>query len=150
MGVGLALIGAIDIAGDLGLRGGLLYAPLLPCIGIVLVIALCERYWPSLRAPSSGALPGKALRPLDLRRVGIRLCGVAGTFGLVAFAYWLFPEYGGNFYDPYWRFLRTLAPAGALVPLYLLWADRRIEEADDEYLPWALSSSAGGGTSTAR
>lgn len=133
MGVGLALIGAIDLAGDSSLRRWVVYAPLLPCLGIVLVIALCERLWPSLRAPSSGALPGKVLRPLDLRRVGVRLCGVAGTFGLVAFAYWLFPEYGGNFYDPYWQFLRTLAPLSALIPPYLLWADRRIGEPHDEY-----------------
>ena len=133
MVAGLALIGAIDDAGDSSPRGWLLYAPLLPCLGIVLVIALCERFWPSLRAPLSGTLPGKALRPLDLRRVGIRLCGVAATFGLLAFAYWLFPEYSGNFYDPYWQFLRTLAPLGALVPLYLVWADRRIDEPDDEY-----------------
>jgi protein-S-isoprenylcysteine O-methyltransferase Ste14 len=130
---GLALIGAIDNAGGSSLRGWLAYAPLLPCLGIVFVIALCERFWPSLRAPSSGALPGNALRPLDLRRVGIRLCGVAATFGLLAFAYWLFPEYGGNFYDPYWQFLRTLAPLGALIPLYLVWADRRIDEPSDEY-----------------
>ncbi|MGC1522477.1 MAG: hypothetical protein WA803_13125 [Steroidobacteraceae bacterium] len=73
MGLGLALIGAIDISGDSGLRRWVLYAPLLPCLGIVLIIALGERLWPSLRAPSSGALPGMAMRPLDLRRVGIRL-----------------------------------------------------------------------------
>jgi hypothetical protein len=133
MVVGLALLAAIDDAGDSGVHGWVLYAPLLPCLGIVLVIALCERLWPSLRAPSGGALPGKALRPLNLRRVGIRLCGVAATFGLVAFAYWLFPEYSGNFYDPYWRFLRTLAPLGALIPLYLVWADRRVDEPNDEY-----------------
>jgi protein-S-isoprenylcysteine O-methyltransferase Ste14 len=109
------------------------YAPLLPCLVIVIVIAATEWFWPNLRAPSSGALARKALRPLNLRRTGVRFCGVAATLGLVAFAYWLIPEYGGDFYVPYWRFLRAIAPVALVMPLYLLWADRRIAEPHDEY-----------------
>ena len=55
------------------------------------------------------------------------------TLGLVAFTYWLLPEYGGDFYDPYWQFLKSLAPLAALIPFYLVWSDRRIAEPLDEY-----------------
>ena len=87
----------------------------------------------NLRAPSGGALSRKALRPLNLRRAGVRICGVIATLGLLALAYWLFQEYSGNFYDPYWQFLRTIAPVALVVPFYLLWADMRIADPHDEY-----------------
>jgi protein-S-isoprenylcysteine O-methyltransferase Ste14 len=124
MSAGLSLVLAIN---------PVRYAPLLPCLVIVIVIASTEWLWPNLRAPSSGALARKALRPLNLRRTGVRFCGVVATLGLVAFAYWLIPEYAGDFYAPYWRFLRAIAPVALVMPLYLLWADRRITEPHDEY-----------------
>jgi protein-S-isoprenylcysteine O-methyltransferase Ste14 len=109
------------------------YAPLIPCLAIVIVIATTEWLWPKLRAPCATALAHTALRPLDLRRVGVRLCGLIATLALVAFAYWLFPEYSGSFYRPYWQFLRTIAPIAVAVPFYLVWADRRTSESRDEY-----------------
>jgi protein-S-isoprenylcysteine O-methyltransferase Ste14 len=133
MSAGLGLVWAIGQGEEFGLNHLVRYTPLLPCLGIVIVIALTEWLWPNLRTPSGGALSRKALRPLNLHRAGIRLCGVVGTFGLVAFAYWLFPEYSGDFYDPYWQFLRAIAPIAVAMPLYLLWADRRIAEPHDEY-----------------
>jgi protein-S-isoprenylcysteine O-methyltransferase Ste14 len=114
--------------------GGLLpYTPLIPCLGILVVIATLERLRPTLRLPSAAALTATARRPLDLGRVAVRLCGLVATLALVALAYWLLPEYRGDFYDPYWRFLRTLAPLVLLVPLYFVWADPRTPESHDEY-----------------
>jgi protein-S-isoprenylcysteine O-methyltransferase Ste14 len=55
------------------------------------------------------------------------------TLALIAFAYWLLPEYHGAFYEPFWRFLRTVAPALILVPFYFLWADTHGRESRDEY-----------------
>jgi protein-S-isoprenylcysteine O-methyltransferase Ste14 len=133
MGAGLGLVWLIGHAEEFGLNRLVRYVPLIPCLGVVIVIALTEWLWPNLRAPSSGALSRTALRPLNLHRVGIRICGVIATLGLAAFAYWLLPEYGGTFYDPYWQFLRSIAPVAVVVPLYLLWADRRIAEPRDEY-----------------
>ncbi len=110
------------------------YLPLVPCLAVVLVIAVAEWVAPRLRAASPGALATKVLRPLDLQRVVVRLCGLIATLALIAFLYWLFPEYSGSFYAPYWQFLRTIAPIGVLVPLYFIWADRRLQDPEDEYL----------------
>ncbi|MFI4890690.1 MAG: isoprenylcysteine carboxylmethyltransferase family protein [Steroidobacterales bacterium] len=131
---GLGSIWLVDPGQHLGVTGFFAYLPLLPCLAVVLVIAVAEWVVPRLRSPSPGALAVAALRPLDLQRVAVRLWGLAATLGLIAFGYWLFPEYNGSFYAPYWQFLRTIAPAGALVPLYFMWADRRLQDPEDEYL----------------
>ncbi len=107
-----------------------LYAPLLPCLGIVLVIGVAEWCWPKLRAR---CLVAEAFSPTprEWRRVAVRLAGLGATLAMVAFAYWLLPEYRGDFYDPYWRLLRTLAPLLILAPGYFWWMDGRW--VDDEY-----------------
>lgn len=130
---GLVLVWTIAPWHHTGLDDFIPYTPLIPCLGIVLVIGTTEWLIPTLRAPSAGALAHRSLRPLDLGRVGVRLCGIVATLALVALAYWLLPEYHGDFYEPYWRFLRTIAPAALLVPVYLCWADTRSPEAPDEY-----------------
>jgi protein-S-isoprenylcysteine O-methyltransferase Ste14 len=114
-------------------EGVIPYAPLVPCLGIVLVIGTAEWLRPGLTPPSAGALTAAAQRPRDLGRVAVRLVGLLATLALVALAYWLLPEYRGNFYDPYWRFLRSIAPLSVLVPLYFVWADPRTPEVHDEY-----------------
>ena len=100
------------------------YLPLVPCLAVVLMIAVIEWAVPRLGTRSKGAFVASALRPLDPSRVAVRLCGLLATLALVAIAYWLFPEYRGAFYLPYWQFLRTIAPAAVLVPFYFVWADR--------------------------
>jgi protein-S-isoprenylcysteine O-methyltransferase Ste14 len=133
MCIGLALVWVAVRAEEFGLSHIFPYAPLIPCVGIVLVIASVEWLWPKLRGTSSAMLSRKALRPLDPGRACIRICGVIATLGVVALAYWLFPEYSGNFYDPYWRFLRSMAPILLVMPFYLFWADTRLADPHDEY-----------------
>jgi protein-S-isoprenylcysteine O-methyltransferase Ste14 len=133
MSVGLALVWVIAPAHHTDVTRLFPYMPLIPCVGIIVVIAAAEWLLPALRSRSAGALVQGALRPLQLTRVCVRLWGLIATLSLVAFAYWLLPEYGGDFYAPYWSFLRTLAPLAVLVPFYFLWADRRAHELRDEY-----------------
>ena len=73
-------------------------------------------------------------RERDLQRIATRLFGLAATLALVAFVYWLFPEYSGSFYQPYWQFLRALAPGAVLAPVYFYWADAHLATPEDEYL----------------
>jgi isoprenylcysteine carboxyl methyltransferase (ICMT) family protein YpbQ len=132
MCVALALLWVCSLdAAALSQRLG--YAPLIPCLGILAVLAVSEWLWPALTAAAARSIAHAAVRPLDIGRVGVRIWGVAVTLGLVAFAYWLFPEYRGDFYNPFWKFLRSIAPAAVLIPVYLLWADRRIADPHDEY-----------------
>ena len=131
---GFVVAWAIAPSHHLGLERFVPYQPLLPCLAVVIVLGVGERLLPGLGRRSDGALGGRSRRDLDLRRVAMRLTGLVATLLLVAFVYWLFPEYGGSFYIPYWQFLRTLAPLGALAPLYFLWADTRLADPEDEYL----------------
>jgi protein-S-isoprenylcysteine O-methyltransferase Ste14 len=134
MVAGFGSILLIDPAHHPDLNHFVAYLPLIPCIAVVLVIAVTEWALPRLRTRSRGALVASARRPLDLQRVAVRLCGLVVTLALVAIAYWLFPEYRGAFYLPYWQFLRTVAPAGLLIPFYFVWADTRLQDPEDEYL----------------
>jgi protein-S-isoprenylcysteine O-methyltransferase Ste14 len=110
------------------------YAPALPCLAVALVIAagswrrFIRHQW------SDSGLGRIAGRAVDARRVAVRLVGLAATLAVIAFAYWLLPEYAGNFYQPFWNYLRTLSPALLLAPLYFAWIDTRLEEQDDDYL----------------
>jgi hypothetical protein len=108
------------------------YPPLLPCVAVFLVIAVVERILRRRGRLSTEEITDKRLRPIDPRRVCLRLFGLSATLGLVAFAYWLFPEYGGSFYDPYWKFLKALAPVMLLSPIYSGWIDARAENPRDE------------------
>ena len=113
-----------------GFPGFISYAPIVPCAGVFIAIAVIERWWPNARG---APLPGPVLRTLDLARVGFKLWGLGVTLALVALAYWLLPEYRGAFYQPYWEFLRTLAPLLLLAPLYFAWMDQRVAEPCDDY-----------------
>jgi hypothetical protein len=134
MGVGLGLVWATAPWNLPGWGSWVPYPPLIPCAGIVLMIAIGERLMPKWRSPTAILYSRAVLRPLNIQRVAIRIWGLTATFGLVAFAYWLLPEYHGIFYEPYWRLLRTLAPLAVLVPFYMAWMDRRIEDTRDDYL----------------
>jgi hypothetical protein len=70
----------------------------------------------------------------DLHRTLIKCIGLAGSIGFVALLYWLTPEYhnGEGFYHHYYKALRVLLPAWAVVaPFYIYWVDRRLAQPRD-------------------
>jgi isoprenylcysteine carboxyl methyltransferase (ICMT) family protein YpbQ len=72
-----------------------------------------------------------------------KLIGFAATLGFIAFLYWLFPEYHGQFYQRYYRTLMILGPpclVGA-VP-YFHWVDRRMPDPRDGY--WHMGKAVAG------
>jgi protein-S-isoprenylcysteine O-methyltransferase Ste14 len=70
----------------------------------------------------------------DLARVATKLLGLAVTVGLVALAYWQFPEYHGSFYDPFYGVLRRLwLPLVAGAPAYIYLVDGAMVEPRDSY-----------------
>lgn len=85
------------------------------------------------RNDSSGLAPGivNALNPHRLLR---KLVGLSACLGTVALAYWAFPEYAGDFYDPFWAALRWVLPL--FLPatvLYIVYVDLRQKEPEDVY-----------------
>jgi protein-S-isoprenylcysteine O-methyltransferase Ste14 len=134
---GLMVIIAMARGNDGG-GSGERYGPLLSCLAIFTVIAAAEWLLRRRRRLTASQIAGASLRPLDLQRVALRELGFAATIALVAFAYWLFPEYHGSFYDPFWRFLKSLAYPAILIPFYLLWVDRHAENPRDEFVEFGL------------
>jgi protein-S-isoprenylcysteine O-methyltransferase Ste14 len=75
-----------------------------------------------------------APRSGDQLRVLVKLLGLAVTMASLGLAYWLLPEYRGDFYRPFFGALRSVGPwlAVAAVP-YFAFVDRRMEEPCDGY-----------------
>jgi len=134
---GLALVAALAAWRDAPLAAFTAYAPMAPCLATFALLTLAE-WWLRRRGRLAGTEVAAApRRAVDYPRAGLRILGFAATLGLVGLAYWLFPEYHGGFYDPYWHFLAALAPLLALVPFYCVWVDSRVLEPEDEFVQFA-------------
>jgi protein-S-isoprenylcysteine O-methyltransferase Ste14 len=60
------------------------------------------------RRASTGLDWDKPFTP-DVARVATKMLGLGVTIGCIAVAYWVFPEYHGTFYDPFYHLLRRFA-----------------------------------------
>ncbi|NDF12834.1 MAG: isoprenylcysteine carboxyl methyltransferase [Proteobacteria bacterium] len=70
----------------------------------------------------------------DFPRVGIKIIGLFATYALIAFAYWVFPEYRGAFYAKYWTLLSIMVPVALLLSFYyFIEVDVRMEKPEDAY-----------------
>jgi protein-S-isoprenylcysteine O-methyltransferase Ste14 len=73
----------------------------------------------------------------DFGRVVTKLLGLGLTIGGVAFAYWVFPEYHGSFYDPYYALLNRFSVALIIItPVYFTLMDGHMKQPKDTY--WQL------------
>lgn len=67
-------------------------------------------------------------------RTLLKYLGLLGSFGAVAFGYWLFPEYHGGFYDRYYALLSIALPPFLVLALpYFYWIDAHMREPKDGY-----------------
>ena len=102
---------------------------------VALTIIAGDIFFLHVNRRESTGLAASPLRRFSLLDMGLHLLGLLVTLAAIGLAYWLFPEYHGPFYDPYWQFLRTLAyPVLCLAPVYFLWVGRRLEPGKDPYL----------------
>lgn len=137
LAAGLGVIAGILRSGvSSGLKGS--YVPFWPCLAVFAVIAAAEWVLRRRGSLTASQFVHAPLRPLDASRVALRLIGFAATITIVALAYWVFPEYRGSFYDPYWQFLKEFAFVGTLIPFYLVWADRHSQEPRDEFVEFGM------------
>ncbi len=87
----------------------------------------------SYRRPSTG-LNFDISNPSYLRTL-IKFLGLLGSLGFIAFLYWLFPEYHGDFYNQYYTMLARVFPYFLLLSLpYIYFVDRyQIDPLDSYY-----------------
>jgi protein-S-isoprenylcysteine O-methyltransferase Ste14 len=84
---------------------------------------------------ASTGLAQEPLRSFELQQAALRVLGLLATLGAIALIYWLFPEYHGRFYQPFWNYLQVIGwPVLCLSPFYFLWIGRRLEQPEDAYL----------------
>ena len=79
------------------------------------------------RRASTGLDWDKTFAP-DIGRVATKMLGLAATVGLIALAYWAFPEYAGTFYSPFYGVLRRFWIALTVGAHFLHLARRRVHE----------------------
>jgi hypothetical protein len=74
------------------------------------------------------------LRPLDWRRICLKLIGLWLSCALAAAPYWVIPEFAGDFFQPF-RAAALFVLPGLLVvsPIYVAYVDRRQHVPDDAY-----------------
>lgn len=97
-------------------------------IPMLLADVFYYRIW---QRPSTGL--GRWRTP-DLGRIAIKLLGLAGVFAFYALLYALFNEYHKPFYNPFWEFLRLIAPVAAVVTVpYFYLVDGLQKDPEDAY-----------------
>jgi len=73
-------------------------------------------------------------RVVNNKRIAIKLLALYTIWGLIAFIYWLFPEYHGSFYQPYWALLFPAMPWLIVLAIPYFWfVDQRMENPEDGY-----------------
>jgi len=77
----------------------------------------------------------------DAARTLTKVLGLAVTLGAIGLAYWVFPEYHGSFYEPFFGPLRRYAvPLAAFAIVYISLVDGLMREPRDIY--WQLGRAA--------
>lgn len=66
-----------------------------------------------------------------------KITGFLGSLSLISLLYWVFPEYHGDFYAPFWEAVSFVMPAFmCIAPIYIYLIDRHMLEPTDGY--WHL------------
>ncbi|HWU68702.1 MAG TPA: isoprenylcysteine carboxylmethyltransferase family protein [Stenotrophobium sp.] len=141
----LALIAALATLVVLQRHGlDALDSGLISAVTAAVVMIAGDRILGRANPKEAAGYAGTPLRAASGRRVAKKIAGLLLTAAVIAFAYWLFPEYHGSFYDPFWYSLGIIGP-GLLIaaPFYFWWMDRRLEDPHDGY--WHAGHLLAGG-----
>jgi hypothetical protein len=83
---------------------------------------------------SSTGLDFNIVNTFSFDRYLKKILGFILTITFVGVCYFLFREYHGDFYLPYWDYLKSISiPLGLLAPLYIWFIDRHMVEPEDFY-----------------
>jgi isoprenylcysteine carboxyl methyltransferase (ICMT) family protein YpbQ len=104
------------------------------CIIAATIIATSDYLRFRVHERPSTQLSWTNTRPASVQRVFVKLVGLALPLGVIAAAYWVFPEYHGAFYQPFWTLLKTYG-VWLLVaaPFYFWMLDGALIEPCDSY-----------------
>jgi hypothetical protein len=107
-------------------------AALLPVVAIELARRRVHR------AEAAG-LAWDERRRIAWGRVGTKLVGLLATYAAIGFVYWLFREYQGTFYRPFWQMIVNYFWIVVLASVpYFAFVDARMREPHDAY--WQLGA----------
>ncbi|MBU3543278.1 DUF1295 domain-containing protein [Polynucleobacter sp. MWH-Loch1C5] len=96
-------------------------------------MASFELVWQKVHLRESTGL-NFAQHEFSIQRVLTKYVGLLGTIGFLAFLYWLFPEYKGNFYDHFYSLAKVAIPIWLIIALpYFFWIDSKMVDPHDGY-----------------
>lgn len=102
-------------------------------LAAVLPIMIVELWGHKVHLRPSAGLQNENVEP-NLERVAVKVLGLLGTLGFLAFLYWVIPEYHKNEYQRYFIFLQYGVPWLALLAIpYFWWMDGRMKQPEDAY-----------------
>lgn len=112
-------------------------AVLIICLAGVVPIILFDVFVLRVHRRASTGLDWDKPPTSDYGRVATKLLGLGLTLGLIALAYWAFPEYHGDFYNPFYGVLRRFwAPLVVSSVVYVWIVDGYMRDPHDAY--WQL------------
>ena len=108
-------------------------------IGALYLTMFCVEAVLSIRG-RFGLLGAPCQRKMVLSRILVKITGWIVTIFCVSSAYWLFPEYLNDFYQPYFQALAVMWPCLVCFFLFcILWEDPRAQQEYDDYYWVGLS-----------
>jgi protein-S-isoprenylcysteine O-methyltransferase Ste14 len=128
--VGLVLLMRLEA----GNRSALLFNSMAACVVTALIVAVSDAGRFKVHRRASTELRWDRPRGASATRVAAKLLGLVVTLAVLAAAYWVFPEYHGSFYAPFWTLLETCGPWILLAsPFYFWWLDQVEVDPHDSY-----------------
>ena len=85
-------------------------------------------------------LAKQAIKPTsNKKRIAVKLCALYTIWSIIAFIYWVFPEYRGSFYQTYWSLLLPSLPGLIVLAIPYFWfVDQRMTNPEDSYYSFGL------------
>ena len=128
--VGLVVLWAAQSRNPAAVLGNAVMASVVAAT--IIAMSDCLRF--RVHARPSTQLTWTNTQPANAQRVFVKLVGLVLPLSLIAAAYWVFPEYHGTFYQPFWALLKTYGVWFLVAaPLYFWMLDGALAEPRDSY-----------------
>ena len=99
-----------------------------------LAMIAVDTIWFGTHRNASTGLARAPINPFRLDRFVRKLVGFWLTLGAISVVYWLLPEYGQDFFQPFYAAIRVVLPFVLIgSPFYFYYVDRRQVAPDDAY-----------------